>query len=335
MRKLLLTGTYGEVFRAPVAAALPADWHIDLWEPGLGEAGLVSKSSDAEVLIPSAEYLYSGWVKSSLAGAHSLRLMQAPFSGMEWLQQDWLPGGCAACNVDVHAGAIAEFVMLGMLEMAIGMRRMDTELRQGRWTYGGSIVIGRKHREVSQRTVGIVGYGRIGRKIASCAKAFGMKIVAVSRNPALKAGDPLAWWRGMDGLDALLACSDYVVMACPLNEQTRGLIDATRISQMKPDGVLINVARGPVVDEEALYTALRDRRIGGALIDVWYEYPTPRHPFGHPSPKFPFHELDNAILTPHCSGWTEELEQRRIQAVLDNLRRYLRGEPLTNVFMKT
>lgn len=334
MPKILLTGAYGEIFRAPVAALLPADWQIDSWEPALGEGGLAAKSADAEVIIPSAEYAYSGWVQSSLATARHLRLIHAPFSGMEWLQREWLPPGCAACNSDVHASAIAEFVILGILEMTIGMRRMDAELRQGRWTWGGSTVIGRKHREVKGRTIGIVGYGRIGREVAARASAFGMQIVAVSRHPSRQPGDPLLWWRGMHALDELLACADFVVLACPLNEHTRGLVDARRLAVMKRDAVLVNVARGPVVVEAALYAALRDRSIGGAVLDVWYDYPTPSAPIGHPSRNFAFHELDNAIITPHCSGWTEELQQRRIQAVLDNLARHLRGEPPANVWLQ-
>ncbi len=158
-----------------------------------------------------------------------------------------------------------------------------------------------------------------------------MSVAAVSRHRHPQ-GDPLLDdWQNLASLDALLASSDFVVVACPLNEETRGLLDARRIANMKKDSVLINVARSSIVEEGAIYEALKQRRIGGALIDVWSTYPDPEKPIGLPSPHFPFHELDNVILTPHCAGWTEELEQRRIRAVTDNIMRHVCGAPLHDV----
>jgi phosphoglycerate dehydrogenase-like enzyme len=119
----------------------------------------------------------------------------------------------------------------------------------------------------------------------------------------------------------------------PLNDETRGLIDARRLALCKAELVIINVARAAVLDEEALYTALRERRIAGAVLDVWYSYPTGDHPAARPS-RFPFHELSNVIMTPHCSAWTDGLIERRWGFIAANLDRLARGEPLQNVVLR-
>ena len=113
----------------------------------------------------------------------------------------------------------------------------------------------------------------------------------------------------------------------PLTEATRGLIGPAELARMKPDAVLINVARGPIVDEQALFDALREERIGGAVLDTWYRYPSPDDPAVRPA-SLPFHELANVVMTPHCSGWTDGLMPRRFGVIGDNLERLRAGSPL-------
>jgi phosphoglycerate dehydrogenase-like enzyme len=120
------------------------------------------------------------------------------------------------------------------------------------------------------------------------------------------------------------------VVTLPLAEGTAGLLDAAALRCMKPTAWLINVSRGGIVDEQALFEALRLRRIGGAVIDVWYRYPPPGRPSGPPA-TLPFHELDNIVMTPHASAWTDGLLPRRNRAMADNLNRLARGAPLLNV----
>jgi phosphoglycerate dehydrogenase-like enzyme len=115
-----------------------------------------------------------------------------------------------------------------------------------------------------------------------------------------------------------------------LNAETRGLIDRRRLGLMKRSAVLINVARGEVVAEDALYEALRDRVIAGAVIDTWYVYPAAGEPDPYPSRR-PFHELPNVIMTPHASGWTDKLLGRRWRVMADNLERLAAGQELRNV----
>jgi phosphoglycerate dehydrogenase-like enzyme len=134
----------------------------------------------------------------------------------------------------------------------------------------------------------------------------------------------------MQALDRLLNESDYVLLALPLADDTHGLIDAKRFARMKPDGVIINVGRGLVIDEGALYAALDERRIGGAIIDVWYNYPSDEVENPAPS-RYPFQELDNIIMTPHSSSHSEAARLRRWTSIAANVDRLARGEALRNV----
>ncbi|MGH6942917.1 MAG: 2-hydroxyacid dehydrogenase [Geminicoccaceae bacterium] len=256
-----------------------------------------------------------------------LRLLQVPAAGVDRIDFDALPAGCAVCNAFEHEIGIGEYVLAAMLHWTVDLACRSARFKAGSWA--DSLHFSAPFRpELAGRTLGLVGYGHIGQAVARRARGFDVRILAVTRTPrALEpAPDRL---EGMDGLDDLLRASDFVVVACPLGEETRGLIGRERLALMRPDAVLINVARGPVVDEDALYEALRQRRIAGAVLDVWYRYARPGAPGLRPS-RHPFHELDNVVMTPHCSGWTEGLIPRRFAVVADNIERLLDGRTLRN-----
>jgi phosphoglycerate dehydrogenase-like enzyme len=137
----------------------------------------------------------------------------------------------------------------------------------------------------------------------------------------------------MAELDARLPDCDFVLLCCPLNAETRGLIDRRRLSLMKPSSVLINVARGDVADEDALYEALRDKIIAGAILDVWYVYPSRDNREPLPGRR-PFHELANVIMSPHASGCTDKLLDRRWAVMTENLKRMAAGQELRNVILR-
>ncbi|GJD50029.1 Glyoxylate/hydroxypyruvate reductase B [Methylobacterium crusticola] len=257
----------------------------------------------------------------------AFRLLHVPGAGLDGIHLPSLAPSCAVCNVYEHEIPIAEYVLAAMLEWRIGLAAMRRSFTPETWS---DLYRNRApHGELHGRTLGILGFGRIGRAIATRARAFGMRVLALSAS----ASDPDGLADAVlapEGLSRLLAEADFVVIACPLTEATRGLIDADAIGRMKPDAVLINVSRAEVADEEALYRALRERRIGGAVLDVWYRYPAGSTEVVPPARR-PFHALPNVLATPHSSAWTEALPRRRYAVIAENVRRLSAGEPLLNV----
>jgi phosphoglycerate dehydrogenase-like enzyme len=185
----------------------------------------------------------------------------------------------------------------------------------------------RFHREIYGKTLGLLGYGHVGKLVAKRAQAFGMRVHVVSRTgcaPEADRADPIA------NLKAMLKVADFVVIACPLTPETRGLIGDAELNSMKPSAILINIARAAIVDQDALYDVLAHRRIGGATLDVWYEYPTAATPNVQPA-RFAFEELPNVHCTAHSSAWTEEMFERRFAIIAENLERLYSGRQLLNV----
>lgn len=181
--------------------------------------------------------------------------------------------------------------------------------------------------ELTGRTFGIVGYGGIGREAARRAKAMGMKVLAVRRHPAQSASDPLIdGVYAPDGLREMLALCDYVLVAAPNTPETNGMIGEAELRAMKPEAVLINLGRGPVIDEAALIAALEERRIKGAALDVFNQEPLPE---GHA-----FYGLDNVLLSPHCADHTPGWLDESMQFFVDNFGRFVSGEPLQNLVNK-
>jgi phosphoglycerate dehydrogenase-like enzyme len=335
MMNLLLLGKAASRAQGIAQAALQGRWQVASWSTDESDEALVEKLAIAHAVIPGPDALLSGRITTKLAPAPQLQFMHVPFAGVDWLKADMIPPGCSVCNVHEHSSAIAEYVMLAMLEWQIGLRRIEADFRAGSWAYGGSAVSGKQHGELSGKTLGIIGYGHIGSEVAHRAKAFGLTIHALGSKARTADQCPpeLASWGGPEDLPTLLAKSDFLVLACPLSSATQGLIGATQFKQMKSTAVLINVARGPVVDEEALFNALSTRQISGAVLDTWYHYPTPQTPAVKPS-RFDFASLDNVIMTPHCAGWTDGQEQRRWGFIIANLERFRLGQALESLVMR-
>jgi phosphoglycerate dehydrogenase-like enzyme len=265
---------------------------------------------------------------ADIAAVHC-RLLQCSGAGVDAIDLQHLPKETIVCNVHEHEIPIAEFVMAGMLEHEIGLARAVATFASAGW---GNLFRTRvPHGELAGKTICIVGFGRIGRALAVRAKAFGMRVVAVNRSGRQAAEADVT--SRFDHVREAVGEADYVVLACPLTEETRGLIDAGVIAAMRPSAVLVNVARGEVVDEEALWRALSEKSIAAALLDTWYSYPTAAAPDPKPS-RFAFETLPNVRATPHMAAWTEALMDRRYKAIADNLARFHRGEPLANVVWK-
>jgi D-3-phosphoglycerate dehydrogenase len=221
--------------------------------------------------------------------------------------------GVLIANVPaVNAPTVAEHVFMVTLALLRRFRPMDRDLRSKGWTAG------RAHSdravELAGRTIGIIGMGNVGKAIFHIARhGFGLHVVANSRSP-----ESLPDGVRFLPVDDLVAASDIVVLCCPLTPETTGLLSRDRISRMKPGAVLVNVSRGPVVDDAALIEALGQGRLGGAALDVFATQPLP---LDHP-----YFGFDNVIVTPHLAGITDESMMRMGTGAAAEAIRVLRGE---------
>jgi len=208
-----------------------------------------------------------------------------------------------------HEPAIAEYVIMTMLVLTHRLFESVTAFRAGSWVASPQFGGGSPHGEVLGRTIGIIGYGRIGREVAERAAGLKCRVLAANRSPGANPAPAEAVFSLAD-LDRMLPLCDTVLIACALAPETTGLIDARRLALMKPGALLINVARARIVDEDALYVALKDGHLGGAALDVWWQYPTEAEPERRRSQR-PFHELPNVLITPHSSSSSGATAERR------------------------
>jgi phosphoglycerate dehydrogenase-like enzyme len=300
----------------------PHGWSVTVWNPDTDSV------DDFAALAVAADVIVGGAPPVPWPQVPNLKLFQIPWTGYDFTAPHKIPSGVPVANTFEHESAIAEYAMLGILEWQIGLRHMDATFRSKGWD-GHAAGRGPSHGEIRGRTLGIVVYGHIGIETATRANAFGMRCIGIRRSNT--PCPPELDWLGQPGqLDALLAESDFVLVACDMNEQTIGMINADRLGAMKSDGVLINVARGRIVDEAALYDALAGKRIGGAILDAWYQYFAAGEEPVWPCTK-PFQELDNVLLSGHRSASTEEMHDRRWRFVAENCARIGRGEAPENV----
>ena len=300
------------------------------------ETSILDDEADLEVLAPllsEAEIVVGHIWRPSFPPARRLRPLQSVAAGLDLIATEAVPKGVTICNVFGHEPAIAEYVIMTMLVLTHRLFETVASFRAGSWvaspTFGG----GAPHGEVMGRTIGIIGYGRIGREVAERAADVKCRVLAANRSPV---ADPVPADTvfSFEELNRMLPLCDTVLISCGLGPETRGLIDARRLALMKPGALLINVARAAIVDEDALYAALKDGHLGGAALDVWWHYPSQGEPERRPSRR-PFHELPNVLVTPHCSSSTEAAADRRWSLVAANLDRFVRGEKLENVVLQT
>ena len=266
--------------------------------------------------LPGADVLLTTRFDRQMADTcRSLALILCPAAGTEGIDRSAVPAGVEVVNGTGHEMPMAEYALGALVALRQRFAAADAGLRKGTWRFGFFGTRGMVE-ELFGSTLGLIGFGRIGVEIARRAKPFGITCHAVTLHPdkpvesGLLAAAPGALEREAD-VDGLLATSDAVVIACELSQITRGLIDARRFAMMRRSAVLVNIARGPIVDEKALYEALRDGTIAGAAIDVWYGYPEAGHDQAEPS-RYPFATLENVMMTPHSSGWTAGAKERKL-----------------------
>lgn len=300
------------------------------------ESSILDDEGDAQHLTPllvDAEIVVGHIWRPSFPPAPRLRLLQSVAAGIDLIDTEAVPKGVTICNVFGHEPAIAEYVIMSMLVLTHRFFEAVTAFRKGSWVASPQFGGGSPHGEVLGRTIGIIGYGRIGREVAERAAGLKCRVLAANRSPVTDPA-PAETVYPLAELDRMLPLCDTVLIACALAPETKGLIDGRRLALMKPGALLINIARAAIVDEDALYAALKDGKLGGAALDVWWQYPTPAEPKRRPSRR-PFHELPNVLITPHSSSSSGATADRRWSMLAANLDRCARGEPLENVVFKT
>jgi len=286
--------------------------------------------------IEDVEVLLRGWLSSDafdrlLARAPRLTWVHSASAGVERaLTPAARERGIVITNArGVFSRPIAEYVLMMILAVSRRLPGLLELQRERTWQPLEGV-------ELRDVTIGIVGLGSIGRAVGALATAFGCRVVAVRRHmeadsrPAATDDDSpasrdlvLDRVGGPETLPELLAEADFVVLAAPLTPETEDMINAEAIARMKPTAWLINVARGRLIDERALLAALREDRLGGAVLDTFRDEPL--------APSSPFYELSNVIVTPHTSWSSSRVLDRSVELFSDNLRRYAAGEPLLNV----
>lgn len=297
---------------------LPSDTRIII---SADPAKLAAAAPEADVML-NGEFKDPQLLKSTFPLAKKVRWVHNLSAGVEHvLSPEIIASPVPLTNGrGVFRRPLAEWAVSAMLHFLYDHRRLMRQQEEGVWADFDIA-------ELHGKTVGIVGYGEIGSAVAERVKPFGCKIVALRRKPANSASDPLidkAY--APSQINEMLAICDFVVAAAPLTPETRGLVGPAQIAALKPTAVVINIGRGPVIDEAPLVAALQLNKIRGAALDVFTVEPLPA---GHP-----FYKLRNVLLSPHSADHTAGWRDRAFQCFLDNFARFSKGEPLENVVDK-
>lgn len=305
----------GDLDFSALAATL-AHWD---WHPATAAAELAGRLAGSAVVVTNKVPLDG----AAIRGAADLRLICVAATGVDNVDLTAARArNIPVCNVrNYGTAAVGQHVFALLLALATRWHQYAADVRAGAWSRADNFCL--MHRpvmELAGKTLGIIGFGALGREVARLGEAFGMRVrVAQSLRPDA-AAQP-----GRLPLAELLAESDLVSLHCPLSAQTQGLVNEGFLAALKPGALLINTARGGLVEPQALRRALCDGRLGGAALDVLdAEPPPPDHPLLDP-------DIPNLIVTPHCAWVSRESRQRLVDAIAANVRAWRAGQPINRV----
>ncbi|PXW35731.1 UNVERIFIED_CONTAM: phosphoglycerate dehydrogenase-like enzyme [Williamsia faeni] len=307
--------------------------HRDLFEsllPPETEVRWHERFDEAAIIddLPTADVYVGGRFTAAMAlAADRLQLVHVAGAGTDNVAFASLDPRTKVANTFHHEDSIAEYVLSAAIMMRRGFLTQDRALRHGVWAssvYDDSLP---QPLSMSAAHIGFVGFGHIGSKSWNLLRMLGCTGSAVTGRGTVDADAAgLSWAGDSDDLSRLMTESDVVVLSAPLTGHTRGMIGPAELAALGPDGVLINVGRGPLVQQQALYDALSHNHIRAAAIDVWYAYPGPDGR-GNPG-DLQFADLPNLLMTPHSSGVTRDTFVGRVRDIADNIRRLERGQTL-------
>jgi len=305
-RRAVLASRAKGAFDALILEDLPVDRRDEAW-------------SQADVLVCTG---FGAEIPEDLAGrAPRLKMIQALVAGVDHLPYDAIPRSVLVCgNAGAYNTSVAEHAMALLLAAAKDVPRLTDDIRRGIFDQGVM------NRSLAGSTVVVAGMGGIGVEVARLCKAFRATVVGLSRSGATV--PPADEGASLDDLVRVAPRADVLVIALPLTKETEGCVDRTVLGAMKPDAILVNIARGKIVAEDDLYDHLKSHSTFRAALDVWWTYP--RGKSGRPFHR-PFHELPNVVMTPHIAFAIPAQKARAMEAALENVGRFLRGTRPRNV----
>ena len=280
-----------------------------------------------------AEYsmLVSGRPSAELLEASErLNTVVIPFAGIPSGTLEVLRGypEIVVHNLHHNAPATAELAMALLLAAAKSVVPIDRKFRKHDWSDRGA----HEHAvQLNARRALVIGYGAIGRRVARSCEALGMVVNAIARREHPDPGHKLHKLHKPDELHELLPKADVVMVCAPSTEETKGMIGAAEIGLLPQDAIVVNIARGPIIDDSALFAALKAGRVFAAGLDVWWNYPKTRDEWDNTAPSdLPFHELDNVVMSPHRGGHVKSTEEQRMRALADVVNAAVLGEEIPN-----
>jgi phosphoglycerate dehydrogenase-like enzyme len=295
--------------REQFEAGLPANAEV-VWSVPFDEQDVIAHLHDADV------YVGGKFSAAMGAAAPRLRMVHVAGAGTDNVDRSGMRPDVQVCNTFHHEQSIAEYVVAATVMLRRQFLQQDRALREGRFAtsvYDPTIA---QPLSLSGARVGFVGFGHIGRRTWQLFQAYGAVGAAVTGSGRAP-DEGLRWVSVTEDVTRLADFADVLVISAPLNDQTRGMIGAEELGRLGSDGILVNVGRGPLVQEQPLFEALCRNDIAAAAIDVWYRYPGPDG-VGEPS-LFPFRDLENVLMTPHSSGVTHHTFVGRVADIASNI----------------
>ncbi len=279
-----------------------------------------------------AEIIIGGELtESDIDIAKNLKLFQIPFSGVDKQNSEAFKKypGIAVCNTHGNSHAVSEHAICLLLALAKNLVNNDQDLRKGKWH---GFITKEPTIQLHGKNLGIIGLGSIGLEIASKARSLGMNIYAIKRSfqkeEQLDKRYNLKYLGDQEKLAYVIKKSDFIIVSVPLTDKTKNMFNEELLKLMK-NKYLINIGRGNVINEKALYESLKNKYLAGAAIDTWYQYPDKAHPERLPS-RYAFQELSNVIMSPHNAGYSDQAIEENILSVYKNIARVFYGEEPEN-----
>ena len=287
------------------------------------------KNTDVLITMSWGKSMFGGKSSIEIPSANKLKLLHTPGAGTDGINFERLPSGCKVCNVYEHETTIAEYCVANILNWEINLAEKSKRFKKLDWS-DSLFSMGAPHSELNGKKIGIIGYGRIGKETAKRLISFGTKIIGFTRIKKIKDSN-LTKSIAIKNLNKHIKDLDYIILSCPLTEATKNLINKDNLKLMKKTAVVINIARGDIVDEKDFYHALKNKVIGGGIIDTWYKYPTYKTNKRFNPSSYEYHKLDNIVMTPHISAWSEGMIIRRSKIIGKNIENLYNNKKLINL----